>query len=408
MRVIQVKLSNFRNYSHAEMALTEGRNIIIGENAQGKTNFLEAIELLSLGKSSRSQHDSDLILKGENQCRVDIAFMARSVEENVALTMTVNSGKLEKQAKVNGLTVSGRSSSWRGRLVTVRFASSDLNLLRGGPKYRRDWIDTLTAILRPVYADNLSKFQKIITQRNRLLKTLFEKGRVGVSDQDQLKVWDQQVASYGAAILCQRWRNLEETLPISQTYQHSISGARETLSIQYKFSQKDDDDQPEGTPESQASAMPDKLSELVKIEESEVASTIMRLLKQRRYEEIARKQTLTGPHRDDLTFCLNGASAEDFGSQGQQRSVVLALKLAELDLVSKFLREPPVLLLDDVLAELDLNRQGALMASLPANLQTLITTTHLDGFRPEWLENANFLSVAGGTIKRVAEMSFSK
>lgn len=405
MRVNQVKLSNFRNYSHSEMALSEGRNIIIGENAQGKTNFLEAIELLSLGKSSRSQHDSDLILKGENQCRVEIAFSARSVEENVALSLSTSSGKLEKQAKVNGLTVSGRSSTWRGRLVTVRFASADLNLLRGGPKYRRDWIDTLAATLRPIYADNLSKFQKTITQRNRLLKTLFEKGKVGVSDQDQLKVWDQQVAGYGAAILCQRWRNLEETMPIAQSYQHSISGAREALSILYKFSQKDDDDDQEG---SQPSAMPDKLSDLVTIEEREVAATITRFLKQRRYEEIARKQTLTGPHRDDLTFCLNGSSAEDFGSQGQQRSVVLALKLAELDLVSKFLREPPVLLLDDVLAELDLNRQGALMASLPANLQTLITTTHLDGFRPEWLENANFLSVTGGTIERLPEMSFSK
>ncbi len=406
MRVLQVKLTNFRNYARTEMALSEGRNIIIGENAQGKTNFLESIELLSLGKSSRSTHDSDLILKGQTQGRIEVGFMARGVEENVALTLSTSSGKLEKQAKVNGLTVSGRSSTWRGRLVTVRFASSDLNLLRGGPKYRRDWIDILAGCLRPVYADNLSKFQKTITQRNRLLKTLFERGRVSVTDQDQLKVWDQQVAGYGAAILCQRWRNLEETLPIAQAYQQSISSSRESLSILYKFSQKDEDD--EQKEDSQPQAMPDKLSDLVNVEEREVAETIMRLLKARRHEEIARKQTLTGPHRDDLTFCLNGASAEDFGSQGQQRSVVLALKLAELDLVSKFLREPPVLLLDDVLAELDLNRQGALMASLPADLQTLITTTHLDGFRPEWLENASFLSVTDGTIDRLPEMSFLK
>lgn len=411
MRVNQVKLANFRNYAGAEMALCAGRNIVIGENAQGKTNFLEAIELLSLGKSSRSNNDVDLIRKGEHQCLVEVAFMARGVEENVAVALSLASGKLEKKAKVNGLTVQGRTSAWRGRLVTVRFASSDLNLLRGGPKFRREWIDTLAAALRPIYADTLSKFQKTVTQRNRLLKTLFERGKVSVSDQDQLKVWDQQVAAYGASILCQRWRNLDEILPLARVYQERISAARENLSIQYDFSSlsqsaKDDDVSAE-TQSREDPLLSDRISDLVKVEEKEVAATIMRALKQRRYEEIARKQTLTGPHRDDLTFSLNDQSAEDFGSQGQQRSVVLALKLAELELVSKFLCEPPVLLLDDVLAELDLNRQGALMSCLPGDLQTLITTTHLDGFRPEWLTNANFLSVQDGEIQRLPEMSFS-
>lgn len=403
MRVKKVSLTNFRNYTHTSVDLIDGRNVLIGENAQGKTNFLEAIEVISLGRSTRAQQDGDLIKAGAADMRIELVFESNGVEAtaNFALTPTdkPRSRGIERQIKINGLTI-GSAKSLRGRLVTVSFKSSDLNLLRGGPKFRRDWIDDIIVTLRPVYQDTLSKYAKSVAQRNRLLKTLFEKGRVSVDDQNQLRAWDEQTARFGATIIKERLKLLNELLPRAERHQQHISGKREILTAQYQFrAQESKDDEPDesGSPDSVSTDL------IVDQSEAELAQTLMRLMKERRYEEIARKQSLCGPHRDDIKFALNGADAVEFASQGQQRSLVLACKLAELERVQENLSEPPILLLDDVLAELDLNRQGLLMSLVKNETQTLITTTHVTGFKPEWVEGARFLRVADGRIEPTTE-----
>lgn len=401
MRVKKVSLTNFRNYKRASVELSDGRNVLIGENAQGKTNFLEAIEIISLGRSTRAQQDGDLIRTGETDMRIELVFESGGAEATatfaLAPTDKPRTRGIERQIKVNGLTI-GSAKSLRGRLVTVSFKSSDLNLLRGGPKFRRDWIDDILITLRPTYQDTMSKYLKSVAQRNRLLKLLFEKGKVSVEDQNQLRVWDEQTARFGATIIKQRLHLLNDLLPRAERHQEHISGKREKLTAEYVFRAKESKDDDEQTETDSVSA-----DKIVEQPEAELATSLMLLMKQRRYEEIARRQTLCGPHRDDIKFSLNGADAVEFASQGQQRSLVLACKLAELERVQENLSEPPILLLDDVLAELDLNRQGLLMSLVKNDTQTLITTTHVTGFKPEWVEGARFLDVFDGNVEPSTE-----
>lgn len=402
MRVKKVSLINFRNYKRSSVDLSDGRNVLIGENAQGKTNFLEAIEIISLGRSTRAQQDGDLIRAGATDMRIEMVFESGGAEATatfaLAPTDKPRTRGIERQIKVNGLTI-GSAKSLRGRLVTVSFKSSDLNLLRGGPKFRRDWIDDILTTLRPTYQDTMSKYLKSVAQRNRLLKLLFEKGKISVEDQNQLRVWDEQTARFGATIIKHRLHLLNDLLPRAERHQQHISGRREKLTAEYIFRAKEskEDDEEEAATESVSA------SQIIEQPEAELAQTLMLLMKQRRYEEIARKQTLCGPHRDDIKFSLNGADAVEFASQGQQRSLVLACKLAELERVQENLSEPPILLLDDVLAELDLNRQGLLMSLVHNDTQTLITTTHVTGFKPEWVEGALFLEVIDGDIVPTTE-----
>jgi DNA replication and repair protein RecF len=214
-----------------------------------------------------------------------------------------------------------------------------------------------------------------------------------------MKVWDIQLARFGAAIIRQRIDLLGELLPAAEKYQQHISGQRESLNVEYKLSaqEKSSPDELDDSQEEEGQ-MTVPLDQMRQPDEQVLVQSLLRILREKRGEEIARKQTVVGPHRDDIELTLNGRSAVDFASQGQQRSLVLALKLAELERVSQMLTEPPVLLLDDVLAELDLGRQGLLMSLVGETMQTLITTTHVDGFRPEWLAGAQFLHVQNGTV----------
>jgi DNA replication and repair protein RecF len=405
VRVKKVTLTNFRNYEQSSVDLSDTRNVLIGENAQGKTNFLEAIEIISIGRSTRAQQDGDLIRKGADHMRIDLVFESAGTEVTASFALAPTDKPrtkgIEKQIKINGLTI-GSAKGLRGRLVTVSFKSSDLNLLRGGPKFRREWIDDILITLRPTYQDTLSKYQKSVAQRNRLLKLLFEKGKVTVSDQDQLKVWDEQAARFGATIIKHRLHLMSELLPRAERHQEHISGKREKLTAQYLFraSEPKEEKEDEGDQGDSEAVSSNQLADQTEIE---IAQTLISLMRDRRSEEIARKQTLCGPHRDDIKFSLNDADAVEFASQGQQRSLVLAFKLAELERVQENLSEPPILLLDDVLAELDLNRQGLLMSLVKNDMQTLITTTHVTGFKPEWVEGARFLEVRAGSVEVVTE-----
>jgi DNA replication and repair protein RecF len=414
MHIHSIHLKNFRNYQEQVLELQPGKTILIGENAQGKSNLLEAIEVASLGKSSRTGNDQDLIAWQQAKMIIEVAYEKGGFAETVGVSLakpTAGKGaRLERKIHVNGVAQNS-VRGLLGRLVCVSFTTEDLNLLRGGPSYRRNWIDDIICRIRPIYHEDLSAYQKVVTQRNKLLKTLFEKGKITVTDQDELLAWDKQLARFGAKIIKERLKLLQDILPIAEGFQRHLSGQKEALQADYVFqaakqagaSDPDDaEDSAESAQEDQPKSV--SVSTLAKAEPAEVASILLTLLKQKRSAEIGRKQTLLGPHRDDITFSLNNAQASAFASQGQQRSLVLSFKLAELTLLSQALDEPPVLLLDDVLAELDLVRQGLLMSAVKQDLQTIITTTHLSKFEPEWLAGAKVFQVNQGQIANFVEM----
>lgn len=353
-------------------------------------------------------------MRGQSQALVEVSYSSEGISEVASLIFSAGE-RVSRKSRLNG--VAQPSSRKISRLTTVSFKAADLNLLRGGPKYRRDWLDELTAKLKGGHFELTHRYEKVLQQRNRLLKQLFEKGRVTGSDMDQLKVWDEQIARLGAVLIKNRVHVFVALLPLAESFQSEISGRKEVLNASYVFKQPEHAKQVEQADHSDGSsgaalgqdygAQQNRetgelreigVGKLNEMGEMDLARLLLRNLKMRRREEIARKQTLSGPHRDDIAFFLNDFSATAYASQGQQRSLVLALKLAELKLVRERLEEAPLLLLDDVLAELDLGRQGMLMQLVDADMQTLITTTHLDGFRPEWLAGAQVVEIVNGEI----------
>ncbi len=407
MKAKSLKLKNFRNYVATTLALEPGKNIIIGENAQGKTNLLEAVDIFSTGKSSRASEDRELVLWGTNQARSELIYETSSFDGTLSIDWTLKElsapgagGRCQKTIKVNGVTQSS-VKGLLGRLVTVSFSSEDLKILRGGPKYRRDWLDDMSVRLKPSFHDSISGYAKSVMQRNKLLKTLAERGRLNVSDQDELLVWDKQIAKYGTYVIKMRLKLLSELLPIAETHQSKLSNSSEKLTIDYAFRSQEESSDFAADEESSAEGelTVKSMEELQSMENIELAQLLMRLMKDRRWLELRRKQSLVGPHRDNLIFKLNGANAAAFASQGQQRSIVLSLKMAELMKVSDYIGEPPILLLDDVLAELDEKRAAMLLSAVTGEMQTIMSTTHLSAINQSWLEGANIVSVHAGALQ---------
>ena len=406
MHVNKLKVKNFRNFEEEEIELVQNRNIIIGLNAQGKTNLLEAVEFASRGKSYRTSSDHELIKKGASGCLIEVDFennvganqLSIVLEKNLNKNLKSGLASLEKRIKINGASYKS-TRKLPGFLSTVSFKSEDLNLLRGGPKYRRDWLDILTQSLNKTYSSKLSKYTKTVAQRNKLLKDIFE--RDDQSNLDELEIWSKQAAILGGQVVASRVEVLDRLLPLATEEQSKISGRSEKLSIEYFLK----NDEIEGLEADDSRDFPDLiLSENQRtakfaVDEKEIAKRLYRLYKQKTKEEIVRKQTLSGPHRDDISFRINNEDATKYGSQGQQRTLVLALKLAELSLVRDYNLESPVLLLDDVLAELDTNRQQYLMDSCDQEMQTLITTTHLDNLENSWISKAQFIEVEEGILR---------
>lgn len=421
MLIEKLSLSNFRNYSHALLDLHPGLNIIVGENAQGKTNFLEAIELLSTGYSSRTSIEADFIQHGKYRTHIETHFLARNVKENLALSLFneaemlaelgleqrfTNEKPKKRKVFVNGITYA-LLKKLRGRLITVTFNTFDLNLIRSGPSHRRDWIDSVIVRLKPAFHEQLSKYQKVVQQRNKLLKGLFESNHLSSRDDDQLDAWNEQVAKYGAHIVLWRRKVLQELIIKAKHFLSLISDQNESLSIFYRCRALELDSDHKRHHRDGQNFHDIEILELLSAtdnssrdseEEKAIAQTLLHSLNKRKLEELVRGQTLSGPHRDDLIFLLNDKEATSFASQGQQRSLVLALKLSELEMIKEHLSEPPVLLLDDVLAELDLKRQSLLMSQINSDMQTIISTTHVSNLNSHWLESAHFYEVKSGTI----------
>lgn len=379
MFIKKLKLINFRNYETCEMNFSGNKIILVGRNAQGKTNLLESIYYLATLSSFRASHDAEVIKKGQ-----DTAFLSAELNKNetdIEISVVINPPK-NKTIKVNGLKKSSYSA-YLGHLVVVNFGVSDLLLLRGSPSDRRKWLDDAISQIYPAYKDKLNKYNKIKTQRNNLLKEFKGNFSLNKTQKDVLSVFDEQISVSGSNIIHLRQKYLKEIQEIANIKHKNISLEEEDLLLEYNstitgnFNSREDN-----------IIKPDKILELYN-----------NAFEEKINEEISRAQTVIGPHRDDVSFYINKIEAKTFASQGQQRTIVLALKLSELDFIENILGESPVLLLDDVLAELDRERQNYLLGSIKKNTQTIITTTDVSGFNEKFLEDVVIYNIESGQVK---------
>lgn len=365
-------LKQFRNYSDQAVEFLAPKTILLGENAQGKSNLLEAVELLATLKSHRTSRDRDLVQSNTTTAQIQ-AKLKRELGVS-SLQLTLRNGS-RRTATVNGETLR-RQQDFLGNLNAVQFSCLDLELVRGGPSTRRTWTDTLLMQLEPVYIHILQQYNQALKQRNAFIKQqTAEPDQTPPLDPTQLALWDAQLATLGTRVIRRRARMLQRLIPIAQSWHQAISGSTEQLEIHYSPNVDVDSD-----------------------DASHIQQIFLEKLQSRAMAEFYQRTTLVGPHRDDINFLINTTPARQYGSQGQQRTLVLALKLSELQLIEEVVGEPPLLLLDDVLAELDLNRQNQLLDTIQERFQTLITTTHLGSFDAKWLTSSQVLQVSNGHL----------
>ena len=377
MYLKNINLYTFRNYYKESVNLQSQKAILLGNNAQGKSNLLEAIELLATLKSHRTRRDQDLILEGEKSSQIVANVEKMYGESELSITFRL-SGKRTLMLNHEKLH---RHLEFLGHINAVEFSCLDLDLVRGSPEIRRTWLDTLLIQLEPIYAHIINQYHKILRQRNSLLKIIRgqlnnkEKSNSILSTVSQLKLWNEQLAEAGTRVTRRRNRVVQRLVPLAQKWHESISGKAELLEISYLSN--------------------------ISIENGDHQAIQQRFLEKIEQRSIVEKNlatTIVGPHRDDVEFTINKNQAKSYGSQGQQRTLVLAIKLAELQLIEDVIGEPPLLLLDDVLAELDSNRQKQLLEAIQGRFQTLITTTHLPNFDTEWLKSSQIIKVERGKI----------
>lgn len=371
-------LTRFRNYLNCSVKFDAQKTIIVGNNAQGKSNLLEAVELLATLKSHRTTKDQDLVF--QNATVGQVAAVIKRLYSQSQLTLTLRQ-KGRRTVAINHESLR-RQIDFLGQLNAVEFSSLDLDLVRGSPDKRRNWLDALLVQIEPIYAYILQEYNKVLRQRNALLKTIRKSlddgetpSAVDNSTWEQLALWDAQLAANGSRVMRRRARVLERLAPIAQKWHCQISNQTEQLAIVYAPNVNWLDDNPE-----------------------EVQQAILNRIQLRRVAEQNLGTTVVGPHRDEVEFSIDETPARSYGSQGQQRTLVLALKLAELELIETVVGEPPLLLLDDVLAELDPNRQNQLLEAIEDRFQTIITTTHLSSFDQQWVQSSQILTVEQGEI----------
>ena len=339
MYIRSIELENFRNYESLHITFDKGTTILYGDNAQGKTNILEAIFYLATTKSHKGSKDKEVIRFDKEEAHIRGYLNKEDIDHRIDMHLRKNKAKgialdLEKIKKAADIL---------GILNVVLFSPEDLDIIKDGPFYRRHFVDMELCQLDSFYLYNLTNYNKIVNQRNTLLKDLYFHPTL----KETLNIWDNQLISYGSKIIERRIQFTDQLNEIIYDIHKNLSGGREEIKIAYD---------------------PD-----TSIEEYE------NRLKESVFRDMKSKITSVGPHRDDFIFEINGMDVRKFGSQGQQRTAALSLKLAEIELVKKITRDIPILLLDDVLSELDSTRQNTLLKSI-GDIQTIITCTGLDEF----------------------------
>lgn len=378
MYLRKLYLRAFRNYLEQTVEFSAQKTILVGNNAQGKSNLLEAVELLATLKSHRTIRDQELVFDGAANGQIK-ALLERQYSVAELEIILRRSGR--RNLTVNQ-TAAKRQLDFLGTLNAVEFSCLDLDLVRGAPDCRRQWLDTLLTQLEPLYAHILGQYQHILKQRNALLKTFRQQSEAGQSlHSDQLQtldLWNQQLVEMGVRVARRRSRGIQRLAPLAVAWHRRISGNKEDLIIDYQPNVIWEGDDPEAA-----------------------RQAFFDRLERRRLAEYNLGATVVGPHRDEIQFLINETPAKTYGSQGQQRTLVLALKLAELSLIEAVIGEPPLLLLDDVLAELDLDRQSQLLTAVEDRFQTLITATHLNRFDNQWRRSAQIFRVNSGHLEQL-------
>ena len=358
-----IELKNFRNYEDLDLKFDSGTNILFGDNAQGKTNILEAAYVSGTTKSHKGSRDKDMIRFGEDESHIRTIVEKQGKEyqldihlkKNRSMGIAINKVPIKKASELFGI------------LNMVFFSPEDLNIIKNGPSERRRFLDAEICQLDKIYLSDLTRYNKILMQRNRLLKDMQHQPQL----METLPVWDMQLVEYGKRLIRRRRQFVEELSEIVTGIHRNISGKREELVLRYE-------------PNIDAEFLEDELNRVRE--------------KDRKYA-----QTSVGPHRDDISFFIRGVDIRKFGSQGQQRTSALSLKLSEIELVRQTIHDTPVLLLDDVLSELDSNRQNYLLNSIH-DIQTMITCTGLDEFVRNRFQIDKVFHVIDGHVSETTEM----
>lgn len=357
MYIESIQLKNYRNYKSLELKLDEGTNILYGDNAQGKTNILEAAYLCGTTKSHRGSKDREIIQFKEEESH--IRMVVRKKQFSYRIDMHLKKNK-PKGVAINGIPIK-KARELFGILNIVFFSPEDLNIIKNGPGERRRFLDLELCQLNPVYLTDLSNYNKIVNQRNKLLKDITFKPKL----KDTIEIWDMQMVQFGSRIIDYRKKFVKRLNEIVKEIHGSLTGNIEELEIIYEPS----------------------------VEEELFQQELLR----HREKDYKFKLTSIGPHRDDLCVKINGIDIRKYGSQGQQRTAALSLKLSEIRLVKELIKDTPILLLDDVLSELDNNRQNYLLNSIH-NIQTVITCTGLDEFVNNRFEIDKVFQVVNGNV----------
>lgn len=371
MFIEELSLKNYRNYEELEAQFENKVNVILGENAQGKTNVMESIYVLAMAKSHRTSKDKDLIRWDQDYAKIE----GRVKKNHGSLPIHLVISKKGKKAKVNHIEQQ-KLSQYIGNMNVVMFAPEDLHLVKGNPQVRRRFIDMEIGQVSAVYLHEMSQYQKILQQRNHYLKLLQTRKQ---NDQAILEILTEQFIGIAVRIIKKRFEFLQLLQNWAMPIHKGISRGLETLKIEYKPSVEVSEDQ--------------DLSKMIKVFEDKFLKVKNR--------EIERGVSQFGPHRDDLLFFVNGKDVQTFGSQGQQRTTALSVKLAEIELIHSEIGEYPILLLDDVLSELDNYRQSHLLNTIQGKVQTFVTTTSVDGIDHQTLKEASTYKVEAGVMKRV-------
>ncbi|PWK16614.1 DNA replication/repair protein RecF [Tumebacillus permanentifrigoris] len=362
-----LELRDFRNYESLQLFdLSPRVNIFVGQNAQGKTNVVESVLMLAVAKSHRTSRDAEVI-----RFEAETALVQGMVErEDRTLKLDLHMLAKGKKSRVNGVE-KRKMSDFVGHLNVVLFAPEDLQLIKGGPQLRRRFLDVEIGQVSPQYLYNLSQYQKVLLQRNTLLKEISKKEK----KEDLLAIWDEQLCVYGAKVVQKRYEFVEKLEHFARDIHSRISGGKELLSFRY-------------------------VNSFDLLEGADVTERFFETLQSKRRQDILRGTTSVGPHRDDLEVRIDDREVHTYGSQGQQRTASLSMKLAEIELIRAEVGEYPVLLLDDVLSELDSERQLHLVESMGERVQTLITTTTTYGLEQFMQEQAHVYRVEHGVICR--------
>jgi DNA replication and repair protein RecF len=380
MRLSRLQLFDYRNFERLDLDLSRDVTVLIGDNAQGKSNLLEAVYLLATMRAVRAESDVQLVrrdLLAEVQPAARVVGHAETTAGSLKVEVAIvarpgaNGPVAAKTVRING--AAKRISDAVGRLTAVLFTADDMDMIVGAPSLRRRFLDMMLSQVDPGYAKAWRQYDRVITQRNSLLKRI----REGQSHRDELEFWDSELTKHGGAVLHRRAEALE-SLALLAGEAHSTLARGEVLSIAYR---------------------PRIDGLFTTISEEAAADLLAESLRRGVTRDVAAGMTLTGPHRDDVEFVLNGAAASGYASRAQQRTIALALRLAEARFLLERRGDAPLLLLDDILSEMDADRRSSVLAALSDVAQMLVTGTDDDRFQGDFASDAQLMRVEAGSVR---------